>query len=1412
MTTNVDNRVVQMQFNNRDFEKGISTSMSSLDKLKQKLNLSGASKGLNDINKSAKSVSLDALAKSIEGISSRFSTMGIIGTTALVNLANSAVNAGKRMVAALTIDPIKTGFSEYETKMNSIKTILSNTKAKGSTLESVNEALAELNEYSDKTIYNFAQMTDMVGKFSASSGELDSSVSIVKGMANLAAYSGVDNQRLQSALYQTSQAMSGEYFQKIDWISLENSGLATEKFRNDLLAKAREMGTLDKVLDRNMKEGSVTFGGSLNEGWLTKEVFAAVTGMYALDEAMTASAGEVTTFTKLWDVMKESVQSGWAVSWEHIIGNKEQSTKLLTDISNAFNAMIQPSMQARNAMLEYWSAYGGRAAVIDGLTRTFKYLFEILKPVGEAFREVFPATTGKQLVEMSKNFREMTLKFKMGSDTAENLKSTFKGLFSVIDLGVKAIGFLLKAAGAIVSTFLPASGGILDITASFGDYLTALNNSLESTESFNKAFERFRDFISSAADKIKESFTGLFDGVNGIKVPDFTTLSSMSYGLSIEADTLETAGEKVKTSFEGFGKNIEIGFDILTKPFEGIWKFIKEAAGKIKTFIGDLIKNFDYEGAGDLLEKGALYTVGFFLIKFIKALSDFSSNAAKFIGSVTDVMDAVKDTLKAYQMELKANALIKLAIAIGILAVSIVLLSTVDANKLKNGLVGMAVLLGEVFAFLLGFSKTMGDKEFTSIGKVALSLIAISVALLILSSAMKKLEGIKWTDLAKGVVGIGAMVYALLEVSKIIDDPKNAKGMILAAFAMVVFSSAIRQMVKVVREMGEIDYEVMMKGLFGVATIIGMLGLFLKYTDLDGISFTKGLGIKYLAQALVIMTDAVQKFGEMNPEVLAQGLLAAAVALSALALSLTILSEMDNVAQAAVAIAIVSVSLLLLAHVLEKIGSLDIDVIMKGMIGIGGTLGIMAAALTLMQGTIAGSLALVIATLALAGLYLVMKLFGKLELEEIGKGLLVIAGVMAAVGLGSLLLIPAVPVIMLMAVAIGMMGSAMFLAGFGMTLFAGALATLAVSGTAAVVVLDLVIKKIADLIPYIATKLGEGIIAFAKAIGDASLELAESIGKVITAILNMVEKVIRDFIPRIIQLGVDLLLGLMKGISDNVGKLTSAAVDLILAFIKAITDQIPKIIDAAFKIIIAFVEGLTAAIENNTTDLITAMSNLVKAVVKAAKEGFTTSIKDFVSIGGDIVNGIIKGITDGVGALWDAAWNLGKKALGGLKKSIDSNSPSKEFGKLGEFASQGFAVGISKYSNIATKASDLMGKDISDSLGASMLRITDKVSGNIDMTPVIRPVLDLTDVEKGLKSTFSKTQNLELTGAVGRVSRMTLPGQNGSSINQTANSTSEVNIVINNTVRNDSDISKISRDLKTTVDRYNLSKGVGLAW
>ena len=355
MSTTIDEKVVKMRFDNQQFESNVQTSLNTLDRLKKSLDMEGAAKGLEQVNDAAKRCDMSKLSGALETVQARFSSLEVMAVTALANITNSAVNAGKRMLAAFTIDPIKSGFDEYELKMGSIQTIMAST---GESLDVVNQKLDELNTYSDRTIYSFADMTENIGKFTNAGVNLDDAVAAIQGVANVAAVSGANANEASRAMYNFGQALSSGSVRLIDWKSIELANMATVEFKEQLIETAVELGTLVKVGDQYQStttdlNGKVSdlfttttmFNDSLSSQWMTTDVLTKTLGKYAdettdIGKKAFAAAQDVKTFSQLIDTLKESAQSGWAETWQLIVGDYEEAKKTLTEFNNFFSNII----------------------------------------------------------------------------------------------------------------------------------------------------------------------------------------------------------------------------------------------------------------------------------------------------------------------------------------------------------------------------------------------------------------------------------------------------------------------------------------------------------------------------------------------------------------------------------------------------------------------------------------------------------------------------------------------------------------------------------------------------------------------------------------------------------------------------------------------------------------------------------------------------------------------------------------------------------------------------------------------------------------------------------------------------------------------------------------------------------------
>lgn len=406
MSREIDQRVVELQFDNANFEQNAKESLSTLDKLKEKLNFKRTGEGLKELEDRVAKFTMKPLEDAVEGVRVKFTLLDNFVWNFFDRISNKILDVGKNLVSAFTIDPIKTGFQEYETQINAVQTILANTQSKGSTLDDVNEALDKLNKYADLTIYNFTEMTRNIGTFTAAGVGLQDATDAIQGIANLAAVSGSTSQQASTAMYQLSQALSAGSLKLQDWNSVVNAGMGGEVFQNALKQTAREYGiAVDSIIEK-----AGTFRESLKDGWITSEVLtttlkkmtvtgadeylAKLTGISqqhiaAMHEEAASSAdmekgfrdlakelaatGKVTeeqayqllnmsttaqdaatkvkTFSQLMDTLKEAAQSGWTQTWKLIIGDFGEAKELFTFLSDTFSGLINESSDARNAIV-----------------------------------------------------------------------------------------------------------------------------------------------------------------------------------------------------------------------------------------------------------------------------------------------------------------------------------------------------------------------------------------------------------------------------------------------------------------------------------------------------------------------------------------------------------------------------------------------------------------------------------------------------------------------------------------------------------------------------------------------------------------------------------------------------------------------------------------------------------------------------------------------------------------------------------------------------------------------------------------------------------------------------------------------------------------------------------------------------
>lgn len=623
----IDERVVSLKMNNKQFLSSIQESASSMDKLKGALKLDQATSGFNRLSEIAKNTTFGDLAAKALDIGKNMTVMQGMGLAAFGGIGAAALSAGQQILSGF-FQTVKDGFNEYELKMRAIQTIMANTAEKGTTLGEVKTSLAELNTYADKTVYSFSDMTNAIGLFTAAGVDLQTSVASIKGLSNLAAASGSTAQQTATAYTQLSQAISAGVIHLQDWNSLVNAGMGGESFRNALIETSRMMGTgVDEAI---AKKGS--FRESLREDWLTAEVMTKTLTALTndLSEAQLVEMGyseeqaaklklfagnafdaatKVRTFSQLIDTTKEAIGSGWAETFEILFGDFDEATELFTKISNWLGLLIGDSARARNGFLQMWKDLGGRSELIRGLGNIFQALVKVIGQVVSAFRDVFANASAEGLFRMTKAFADFTEKLIITDNFADKLQWTFTGLFSVFHIlwtivsEVGQVIFTVAAhiIGALFPAFAGVNSGIFQITKVLGKVIFWFDRWFMSLDIGGKVLKLLLppiDLVGKAikwvVEKIHDFIMWLDVGTKVTKVGQALKDLSSKFGLVKEAIKNSVIGQQFITAFETVQDTIEKAKNKIHEFGENVGNKLKAKLNAGKAALSDYFKGFNF--------------------------------------------------------------------------------------------------------------------------------------------------------------------------------------------------------------------------------------------------------------------------------------------------------------------------------------------------------------------------------------------------------------------------------------------------------------------------------------------------------------------------------------------------------------------------------------------------------------------------------------------------------------------------------------------------------------------------------------------------------------------------------------------------------------------------------------------------
>lgn len=375
MSQEVDERVVEMRFDNAQFEKNVHQTMQSLEKLNDSLRLDGAEKGFEKISDASAKVDFDEMQGALDDLSGKFSAVEVMGVAALSHITRQAVDTGEKLVKSLSLDQVTSGWNKYAQKTASVQTIMN---ATGKSIAKVNGYLSKLMWFSDETSYSFTDMTQSLGQLTASGGDIEKVIPMIMGMANATAYAGKGASEFSRVIYNLNQSYSQGYLSLMDWKSVELAGVATAELKKQIIDTGVALGKI--------KKGDVTvgtFSSTLSTKWADKEVMETAFGKFAefseavkkmvdANPGMLASqaidaladqydevtvkafkaAQEAKSFSEAVDATKDAVSSGWMETFDILFGNYEEAKGFWSDLAEEFWNMFAGGAAGRNNWLK----------------------------------------------------------------------------------------------------------------------------------------------------------------------------------------------------------------------------------------------------------------------------------------------------------------------------------------------------------------------------------------------------------------------------------------------------------------------------------------------------------------------------------------------------------------------------------------------------------------------------------------------------------------------------------------------------------------------------------------------------------------------------------------------------------------------------------------------------------------------------------------------------------------------------------------------------------------------------------------------------------------------------------------------------------------------------------------------------
>lgn len=1288
MSQEVDSRVVEMRFDNAIFEKNTKQTISTIDRLMEKLQFKGAEKGFEKLDAAAENVDFATMQTSLDRLESKFSNLNIVATTALVNITNKFVDAGEKLVKSLSIDQVASGWDKYTEKTSNVQTIMN---ATGKSIDQVNGYLNKLMWYSDETSYSFSEMTSALSQMTAAGGNIDKMIPMIMGIANATADAGKTGFAFQSTIRNLTQSYSAGHLQLQDWKSLNLMGTATKALKQELIDTAVELGTL--------KKGEVTiasFESSLQKKWANTEVMEKTFAKYAsmmeaayeltqknpgmtssealeklsgqygeLAERAALAAQQATSFGQAIDSTKDAVSSSWMKVFETFFGNKEEATDTWTELANRLYDIFVPPIEALNERLK------------DGLNSGWNKLLEnelgdqadVYAYTMEQVALASGAITEKQISDAG-SFGEA---IKQGGISADLLKkgldeaqASAEKMLTLSDAELKARGLereeIEKQASAFEELNQKVQNGTLDLEG----YSKQIRE-LSGREHLVQSLWNLMDAVSAIVKPIHEAFQDIFPPKTGEEIKSFAQwLDSITKKLIISDDT----AKKIKTTAEGVFSVLRVGKDIL----EGIISGVARVLNLTKPLADILLDAASAAGEfASEITKGLhpLDTIGTWVTNFVDAaapvLYSFGSVADKIFAQLAQ---GAKEAFNEFDPE-KLNQFI-----LGGMGASML----VSLKGFFESIKSIGSSAKDVVGGIKDCIESLGEAiDAWKSAKKADTLMTIAKAVALMAGSLAVLSMVK-ADRLGAAIGVLTVAFGeLLGVMAVMTHlTKNVQSLKLSVLAggMVAVSAAVLVLSGALKVISSIDSDKLLGSVVALGGVMAELTLVAVILSRDGGRFTKGAaGMIAFAAGIRILAFSVKALGGLSVTAIAKGI----AGVGALCAELVVAAKLMNGTKFGIGkgtgFVLMAASMEILQDAVAKFGEMDWESIGRGLTAVAGGLAAFVVALNLSKGTIGSAISLTMMVAAVNLLVPALQGLGNLSWETIGKGLLTLIGAFVVMGGAAVILTPVTPVIVALSLSLSALALSLgaLLALTSASTFIGNLAS------SLSLLNSLNFQVFLNGIKAVAWMLVEFIAGIFEGLGEVASSLVTSIAKIIKALC-------------------DAIILAAPAIGQALYVLGTTVIDTVVSLTAYVWEKIEPALNDLWAKFTAWAGNHNPLDPKNWggQDKGASAQTFVLPfadILDELKNGNSVTAgfyQLFTGVGKNASEGVAKGQLEGKKDATDASEEVANAVIDASKTAFDTHSPSKVMAQIGQYVTLGLAQGIADPSALAQAKANML--------------------------------------------------------------------------------------------------------------------------